>query len=101
MFQCIGSVLLKLISFVAVSAFVAAWAFCCCGERGLSSCGAWFLAAVACPVASATRASVAPGLESSGSAVAARGSVAPWHAGSSWTRGRTRVSCTCEGILHH
>ena len=29
------------------------------------------------------------------------GLVAPWHVGSSWTRARTRVPCTCRQILNH
>ena len=60
------------------------------GEHML--CGGWAAALVV------------PGLESTGSVVVAhgpRGSVAPWHVGSSWTRDRTPDSCTGSRTLYH
>ena len=65
--------------------------FSCCGVQapgctGFSSC-----------VGSVV---VAPGLQSTGSAVVARGLVAPQHVGSSQIRDRTWVSCIGRKILY-
>ena len=74
---------------------------------GYSSCGAWLLLAVLLVLQSTgSRALGLQLLQPPGSKAQAhwlwhRGLVAPWHVGSSRTRGRTRVSCIGRHILYH